>query len=85
YYVFNLIIPSTMIVVFSLIGFCLPPDSGERITLNITVLLSITVFLNIASNTLPSTSDSIPLLGYFYAMIMLDVFFAIVASTIVLR
>lgn len=85
YYVFNLIIPSMMIVVFALVGFCLPPESGERIALNITVLLSMTVFLNIASNTLPATSDSIPLLGYFYLMIMIELCSAIIVTTIVLR
>ena len=85
YYVFNLIIPSTILVFFILVGFCLPPDSGERIALNITVLLSLTVFLNIASNTLPSTSDSIPLLGYYYLILMIEVCLAIVATCAVLR
>lgn len=85
YYVFNLIIPSTILVFFILVGFCLPADSGERIALNITVLLSLTVFLNIASNTLPSTSDSIPLLGYYYLILMLEVCIAIVATCVVLR
>ena len=85
YYVFNLIIPSMMIVVFALVGFCLPPESGERIALNITVMLSMTVFLNIASNTLPATSDNIPLLGYFYFIIMIELCLAIVVTTIVLR
>lgn len=85
YYVFNLIIPSMMIVVFALVGFCLPPESGERIALNITVMLSMTVFLNIASNTLPATSDNIPLLGYFYFLIMIELCSAIVVTTIVLR
>ena len=85
YYIFNLIIPSTIIVTFILVGFCLPPDSGERVVLNITVLLTMTVFLNIASNTLPSTSDSIPLLGDYYLILMIEVCFAILATCIVLR
>ena len=85
YYIFNLIIPTTIIVFFILVGFCLPPDTGERITLNITVLLTMTVFLNIASNTLPSTSDSIPLLGDYYLILMIMVCFAILSTCVVLR
>ena len=85
YYLFNLIIPTTIIVTFILVGFCLPPITGERVTLNITVLLTMTVFLNIASNTLPSTSDSIPLLGDYYLILMIQNCFAILATVIVLR
>jgi len=85
YYIFNLIIPTTIIVTFIMIGFCLPPITGERVTLNITVLLTMTVFLNIASNTLPSTSDSIPLLGDYYLILMIQNCFAILATVIVLR
>lgn len=85
YYIFNLIIPTTMIVTFILVGFCLPPITGERVTLNITVLLTMTVFLNIASNTLPSTSDSTPLLGDYYLILMIQNCFAILATVFVLR
>ena len=85
YYIFNLIIPTTIIVTFILVGFCLPPVTGERVTLNITVLLTMTVFLNIASNTLPSTSDAIPLLGDYYLILMIQNCFAILATVIVLR
>ncbi|XP_068725040.1 neuronal acetylcholine receptor subunit alpha-7-like isoform X1 [Montipora capricornis] len=85
YYIFNLVIPTTIIVTFILVGFCLPPITGERVTLNITVLLTMTVFLNIASNTLPSTSDAIPLLGDYYLILMIQNCFAILATVIVLR
>lgn len=85
YYIFNLIIPTTIIAIFILVGFCLPPITGERVTLNITVLLTMTVFLNIASNTLPSTSDAIPLLGDYYLILMIQNCFAILATVIVLR
>lgn len=85
YYIFNLIIPTTMIVTFILVGFCLPPITGERVTLNITVLLTMTVFLNIASNTLPSTSDATPLLGDYYLILMIQNCFAILATVFVLR
>ncbi len=33
YYTFNLIIPSFLITILSIMGFCLPPQSGEKIGL----------------------------------------------------
>jgi nicotinic acetylcholine receptor len=33
YYSFNIIIPSILIAALTLVGFLLPPDSGEKLTL----------------------------------------------------
>ena len=63
YYVFNLIIPCALIATLTLIKFFLPPESGEKVGLGITVLLAMTVFLLLVADSLPSTSESIPLLG----------------------
>ena len=43
--------------------YLLPPETGERVTLAVTVLLSVTVLLLIIMDTLPSAANSIPLLG----------------------
>ena len=45
--------------------FLLPPKSGERISLGITVLLSMAIFQELSSEKLPSSSDTFPLLGMF--------------------
>ncbi|XP_050313456.1 neuronal acetylcholine receptor subunit alpha-7 isoform X1 [Anthonomus grandis grandis] len=63
YYFFNLIVPCVLISSMALLGFTLPPDSGEKLTLGVTILLSLTVFLNLVAETLPQVSDAIPLLG----------------------
>uniref|UniRef100_A0A1B0DDX7 Neurotransmitter-gated ion-channel transmembrane domain-containing protein n=1 Tax=Phlebotomus papatasi TaxID=29031 RepID=A0A1B0DDX7_PHLPP len=46
----------------ALLGFTLPPDSGEKLSLGVTILLSLTVFLNMVAETMPATSDAVPLL-----------------------
>ena len=33
YYTFNLVIPSFLITILSIMGFCLPPQSGEKVGL----------------------------------------------------
>ena len=37
YYFFNLIVPCVLISSMALLGFTLPPDSGEKLTLGITL------------------------------------------------
>lgn len=47
----------------TLLGFTLPPDSGEKLTLGVTILLSMTVFLLQLTETLPATSDTVSAIG----------------------
>lgn len=63
YYFFNLIVPCVLIASMAVLGFTLPPDSGEKLSLGVTILLSLTVFLNMVAETMPATSDAVPLLG----------------------
>ena len=46
-----------------LTAFLLPPESGEKVNLGVTVLLSICVFLLMVSEKIPETSDNIPVLS----------------------
>ena len=63
YYTYNVILPCMMLSVLTLLVFCIPPDSGEKIALGVTVLLAFSVFMLAISEKLPETSESIPLLG----------------------
>ena len=49
------------ILVFT--GFYIPSDSGEKVAMGITTLLSMTVFLMLVTEAMPPTSDSLPLIG----------------------
>lgn len=50
-------------MVMDIVGFYLPPDSGERVSFKITLLLGYSVFLIIVSDTLPATAIGTPLIG----------------------
>lgn len=63
YYMVNLLIPCITITSVGVMVFCLPVDSGEKISLSVTVLLSGTVFLMLLSDSLPIQSDSVPQVG----------------------
>ena len=63
YYLFNVIFPCLWLTALSLVGFWLPPDSGEKITLGITVLLAFSVFMLMIAENMPATSEFVPLMG----------------------
>jgi len=45
------------------LGFLLPVESGEKVSLEITVLLSLAVFLLLVSESLPPSSEDFPIIG----------------------
>ena len=85
FYAFNLITPCMIMLSMILLGFFLPPESGERITLSITVLLAMAVFLQLVAETLPRNSETIPLLGKFYITIMAEISVSLMSTCWVLN
>ena len=63
YHVFNMMLPIMLLLVVSMGIFWLPPESGERISLAITVLLSYAVFLIVIMDNTPTNSESLPLIS----------------------
>ncbi|XP_046840390.1 neuronal acetylcholine receptor subunit alpha-10-like [Xenia sp. Carnegie-2017] len=82
-YFINLVIPCLMISCMTFLGFILPPESGERIGLSITVLLAMTVFQQLTSEIMPSYG--FPLLGQYYFATILEIGAALLATTIILN
>ena len=71
FYIFNLIFPCFLIYLVSFLGFFLPVESGEKVNLEITILLALVVFLLMVGETLPPTPDAIPILGTYKGVITL--------------
>lgn len=57
-------------MVIVLLGFTLNPFSCEKVGLQISVALAITIFMTIMSGMTPQTSESVPLLGVFFQSCM---------------
>lgn len=66
YFVLNLIVPSAILCVLSLLSFIIPSESGERIGFITTILLAMSVYLLIIADVLPETSKEIPVTGLLF-------------------
>ncbi|XP_065071216.1 neuronal acetylcholine receptor subunit alpha-10-like [Rhopilema esculentum] len=85
YYLFNLILPCSIIATLAVLAFCINPRSGQRITLSITVMLAMSVFLNFAWTRLPVTSESVPLLAKYYMITMSEIGLSLFANCVSLN
>lgn len=85
FYTVNLIIPCMFISFLTVLVFYLPSDSGEKVTLSISILLSLTVFFLLLAEIIPPTSIAVPLLGKYLLFTMILVTLSICVTVIVLN
>ena len=63
FYVMTLMVPSVLISMISVVGFLLPSESGEKVSLQVTALLSFSLLLTIVVDTVPPIGGTFPLIG----------------------
>lgn len=84
YYILNFLTPCILMSALTILGFCLPVESGERMNVGVTVLLSLTVILLLLAENLPATSEVLPLISRYYTLTMINVFVSLVFTCVVL-
>ena len=62
FHLLNTLFPVILMAFLTVIVFKLPPESGERIGLSLTILLAFAVYLTLISESIPQTSMSASLL-----------------------
>lgn len=85
FYTYNLIVPNFIIALLAFFSFYIPVECGERISFVITVLLSMTVFLLLVAESIPPTSEGVPVIGMYYTTSIIEVALALVATGISLK
>ncbi|XP_018316727.1 nicotinic acetylcholine receptor beta2 isoform X1 [Mycetomoellerius zeteki] len=85
FYTVNLIIPCVGITFLTVLVFYLPSDSGEKISLCSSILLSLTVFFLLLAEIIPPTSLAVPLLGKYLLFTMILVTLSIWITVCVLN
>ena len=63
YYVINVVAPTLCLSLLVLLVLRLPAESGEKISMGVTLLLSFAVYMLLVSDSIPTTSDAVPVLG----------------------
>ncbi|KAM5318260.1 neuronal acetylcholine receptor subunit alpha-10 [Glossophaga mutica] len=83
-YVCNLLLPCVLISLLAPLAFHLPADSGEKVSLGVTVLLSLTVFQLILAESMPP-AESVPLIGKYYMATMTMVTFSTALTILIMN
>ncbi len=85
FYTVNLIIPCVLISFLSVCVFYLPADAGEKMTMCISILLALVVFLLLVSKILPPTSVTIPLIAKYLLFTFIMNIFTILITVIIIN
>ena len=81
FYVLKIILPFFIISSLAVFSFCLPTDSGEKVALTVSVLLSLTFYLQLISEHVPKTDQGLCTLTLYSNGIFLLVFLSCVFNT----
>ena len=63
YFLLHIFIPCVLLSLLNLMVFLMPPESGEKISLGVTNLLSLILFQQLIGSFLPPTSENTPIIG----------------------
>nr|XP_057919247.1 neuronal acetylcholine receptor subunit non-alpha-2-like [Doryrhamphus excisus]XP_057919248.1 neuronal acetylcholine receptor subunit non-alpha-2-like [Doryrhamphus excisus] len=85
FYTLFLIIPCLGLSLLTVLVFYLPSDEGEKLSLSTSVLVSLTVFLLVIEEIIPSSSKVIPLIGEYLLFIMIFVTLSIIVTVFVIN
>uniref|UniRef100_A0A0N5BNN2 Neur_chan_LBD domain-containing protein n=1 Tax=Strongyloides papillosus TaxID=174720 RepID=A0A0N5BNN2_STREA len=85
FYVFNHVLPCALISSMAVLGFLMPPETGEKINMCITTMLSMGVYLQSITESIPPTSEAVPLIGIYYLSSLSIVCLATVVNVITLN
>jgi hypothetical protein len=85
YYVFKILFPFSLIAFITLFTFWLAPDSGEKLTLDVTILLSLVIYLQYMSEYIPRSTIELPIVTLFTLTNFFLVFLSCAATVLVLR
>ena len=80
FYIIKIIIPFSIISSLALFSFCVPTDSGEKVTLTVSVLLSLTIYLQMISEYVPKTERGLCTLTLLSHVTFMFVFFSCVCN-----
>jgi len=84
FFIWNYIAPSVLINILALLTFVMPAETGEKVTLAISTMLSLTVFLMSVDGGIPRTEE-IPIISYYFFSLLVLTMLSTFNAVLVLR
>ena len=72
YYILNMVLPCVVLSMLSSLAFFLPVSSGERVSLQITVILSFGIYQMMLTDYIPNHATKIPILSMYFCHIQIS-------------
>ncbi|XP_025112892.1 neuronal acetylcholine receptor subunit beta-3-like [Pomacea canaliculata] len=85
FYILNIILPVFFLAMTSPLVFALPAQSGEKMSLSITVLLAFAVYLTLVTDSMPKTSVQVSMLMVYVVQLMALTAFSVILSVPLMR
>ncbi|CAG5116045.1 unnamed protein product [Candidula unifasciata] len=85
FYLTTLLAPLVLMSAMTLLVFCLPAESGEKISFVISIFLSMTMFLSIITDVIPRSMNQIPRFLVLILVTVVVIFLAAAATVVVLN
>ena len=85
FYINNLVVPCIVLALLTATAFLFPPETGERISLTITILLGMTVFMIVVVDAIPPTSEATPIISTYFSVVMVEISLALLCTCISLN
>ena len=73
FYIMNIIFPAVLLHILATMTFLLPASTGERTGYSLTTLLTFTVFTLLIAESIPESSNAVPLLCKLYFVPLITV------------
>jgi hypothetical protein len=67
YYLVNLIVPAFTLTLLTLFNFYLPPQSGQKVTLGVIVLLCLSLYQLVLAGMIPTMSSCLPIISAYFS------------------
>ncbi|CAG5116044.1 unnamed protein product [Candidula unifasciata] len=85
FYLTTLLAPLILMSAMTLLVFCLPAESGEKISFIISIFVSMTMFLSIITDVIPRSMNQIPRFLVLILVTVVVIFLAAAATVVVLN
>ncbi|KHJ93867.1 acetylcholine receptor subunit alpha-type unc-38 [Oesophagostomum dentatum] len=82
FYTVNLVFPSVGISFLTIAVFYLPSYSGEKVTMCISIVVALTMFILLLNDIIPATSITLPLIGKYLVFTMIMVVASVIVTVV---